>query len=281
MSNVILTGDTHGEPIRRFSYRSHPELKSLTKDDFIIILGDFGVPWPGYEKDNIFQFNWMNEHPETFVVLLGNHDNWDWALSLPVEENVHGKIRVAEYNGRRYENIWIIAEPTVLYLPCGQCMCIPGASCHDGNRLPMYLWDENFNHSIHFPILRKTDTGTRDYKRTKQALTKRHKIFRVEGESWWPQEEINFELARNLIKDNPQVDYIFSHDAPAIQLIEQNEKIVPLEPSIITPGEWFLEDVRKQVDFDLWFHGHLHQNRLSPKEDNRVFCLYNEITKII
>ena len=39
---IYVTGDTHAD-FRRFSTREFPEQKELTKDDFVIICGDFGL----------------------------------------------------------------------------------------------------------------------------------------------------------------------------------------------------------------------------------------------
>lgn len=39
---VFITGDIHGN-IERFLYDCFPEQKEMTKDDYVIIVGDFGV----------------------------------------------------------------------------------------------------------------------------------------------------------------------------------------------------------------------------------------------
>ncbi len=41
---VWITGDIHGNP-QRFSTDIFPEQKEMTKDDTVIILGDFGLVW--------------------------------------------------------------------------------------------------------------------------------------------------------------------------------------------------------------------------------------------
>lgn len=41
---IYLTGDTHIPiDIDKLSYKSFPEQKQLTRDNFIIVLGDFGL----------------------------------------------------------------------------------------------------------------------------------------------------------------------------------------------------------------------------------------------
>jgi predicted phosphodiesterase len=41
-SVIFVTGDTHGD-FSRFAADRFPEQKELTKDDFVIICGDFGI----------------------------------------------------------------------------------------------------------------------------------------------------------------------------------------------------------------------------------------------
>ena len=41
---IYITGDIHGDPTR-FSKDAFPEQKEMTKDDYVIILGDFGLIW--------------------------------------------------------------------------------------------------------------------------------------------------------------------------------------------------------------------------------------------
>ena len=41
---IFITGDTHGD-LRRFSKDAFYEQREMTKDDYAIILGDFGLVW--------------------------------------------------------------------------------------------------------------------------------------------------------------------------------------------------------------------------------------------
>ena len=43
---IFVTGDTHGEhDIHKLNTIGFPEQKGLTRDDYVIICGDFGVVW--------------------------------------------------------------------------------------------------------------------------------------------------------------------------------------------------------------------------------------------
>ena len=39
---IYITGDCHGD-WKRFSSESFPEQKEMTRDDFVIVCGDFGI----------------------------------------------------------------------------------------------------------------------------------------------------------------------------------------------------------------------------------------------
>jgi len=53
---IYLTGDTHGD-ITRLGSSHFPEGKSLSKEDLVIQLGDFGIIWD--QADTANEKNWM------------------------------------------------------------------------------------------------------------------------------------------------------------------------------------------------------------------------------
>ena len=63
----------------------------MTRDDYIIILGDFGLLW---KKDKTYYY-WLDilsKKNFTLLWLDGNHENFDWINSLPVEEWHGGQV---------------------------------------------------------------------------------------------------------------------------------------------------------------------------------------------
>lgn len=40
---IWITGDTHVDWVHRLNMASFPEQKEMTKDDYVIICGDFGI----------------------------------------------------------------------------------------------------------------------------------------------------------------------------------------------------------------------------------------------
>ena len=47
---LYVTGDTHVD-FQRFQEEYFPEQKNMTKDDFVIICGDFGGVWNGSKRE--------------------------------------------------------------------------------------------------------------------------------------------------------------------------------------------------------------------------------------
>ena len=91
--SIWITGDIHGNP-NRFSIDSFPEQKEMTKKDFVICLGDFGLVWNyrGESKTERFWLDWLNHKAFTTLFIDGNHDNFDRLDSYPVEEWHGGKV---------------------------------------------------------------------------------------------------------------------------------------------------------------------------------------------
>lgn len=45
---VYITGDTHGDiDIHKLAMRNFPQQKSMSKNDSLIVCGDFGCVWDG------------------------------------------------------------------------------------------------------------------------------------------------------------------------------------------------------------------------------------------
>ena len=48
---IYATGDLHGNTLR-FQPQYFPEQTKMTKDDYMIVCGDFGCVWNGYKSDD-------------------------------------------------------------------------------------------------------------------------------------------------------------------------------------------------------------------------------------
>ena len=58
MGRIYVTGDIHAEP-DRFNMENFPEQKELTRDDYMIICGDFGLVW-AEDKESKRETWWLH-----------------------------------------------------------------------------------------------------------------------------------------------------------------------------------------------------------------------------
>lgn len=77
MSKVFVTGDIHGYlDIRKLNSKNFPKGRSLTKEDYVIICGDFGlVFWETPTPEEEYWLEWLNNKKWTTLFIDGNHDN--------------------------------------------------------------------------------------------------------------------------------------------------------------------------------------------------------------
>ena len=122
---IYVTGDTHGN-FRRFQPEYFPEQAGVTKNDVVIIAGDFGGVWFGDSRDDE-TLDWLERLPFTLAFVCGNHENYDALERYPV----------AEWHGSKVHRV----RPHVLHLMRGQVFelesyrffTMGGAKSHDTN----------------------------------------------------------------------------------------------------------------------------------------------------
>lgn len=69
----------------RFSSRSWPRGRELTRDDVAIVAGDFGFVWNDSNTDR-YWLDWFESKPWTTCFVDGNHENHQLLSELPVRE---------------------------------------------------------------------------------------------------------------------------------------------------------------------------------------------------
>ena len=88
MSKVFVCGDTHHDiDTEKLEKHMWPAGQKLTKDDYLVILGDFGLIW--YEKGTYDEKDitkWYNRQPWTTLFIDGNHENFDRLFSDEFKE---------------------------------------------------------------------------------------------------------------------------------------------------------------------------------------------------
>ena len=94
MSRVFFTGDTHIPiDISKLNTKNFPEQAELTKDDYLIILGDFGLIWNTIpDKEEEYWTKWLDEKPFTTLWVDGNHEHHIRLSEYPTSEFLGGKV---------------------------------------------------------------------------------------------------------------------------------------------------------------------------------------------
>ena len=90
---IFITGDCHGN-FERFNPSIFPEQKEMTKEDYVIICGDFGGVWHKDEEspEETMVLDWLDSRPFTTLFVCGNHENFDRLYQYPVEDWHGGKV---------------------------------------------------------------------------------------------------------------------------------------------------------------------------------------------
>ncbi|MDD2620936.1 MAG: metallophosphoesterase, partial [Syntrophomonadaceae bacterium] len=85
-------GDTHGElDIRKLNTTNFPEQYSMTKEDYVAIMGDFGLAWND-GKEDLYWRKWLADRNFTTLFIDGNHENFDLLKRYEVVEWQGGKV---------------------------------------------------------------------------------------------------------------------------------------------------------------------------------------------
>ena len=291
---IYVTGDTHGADsfggyrdvngyIPRLNMRNFPEQKSLTKDDIVIICGDFGGVW----DVNQFAFkespkekhdlDWLDGRSFTTLVVPGNHENYDrltgctderllncWFyedMPEPEKEKLRKGYPRKEWNVgtvRMIRPSVLMAEPGVFDL-CGyKCFCYGGAGSHD----------------IQDGILDPADFADAELFSDKDRLLwEAGALYRVKGVSWWAQEQPGSkqeaQALQALHNAGDHVDFIFTHDAPEVY-----SRQFSLEGPTTRINQ-FLQSIKDTVSYRHWYFGHYHDNKNMP--GGRDHLIYEQI----
>lgn len=246
----FITGDTHANWLRFHPY-IFPEQNKMSKKDFVLVLGDFGI-WDD-SKEQKEALDILNDRPFTTLFISGNHSNYDILNSLPVEKWKGGEVNFIRKN--------------IIHLRRGQIFEIAGRK--------IFTFGGAASHDIQNGIL---ETDMENFDEVFKKMLQQKKRFRVNHESWWKEElpsKEEIEIAKaNLKQYDNSVDYVFTHCAStSIQdVITQGNN----EYSVNNLTE-FLEWVQTNVNYGMWAFGHYHKD---SDVDMRHHCLYRDIVKI-
>ena len=69
--------------IQKLNTKRFPEQKNLTKDDYLIVCGDFGLVWDESPEERYWR-KWLDDKPFTTLWIDGNHENFELLKEFPV-----------------------------------------------------------------------------------------------------------------------------------------------------------------------------------------------------
>ena len=240
---IYITGDTHSD-FSRFTEENFPIQSEMTKDNYVIICGDFGGVWTFEEESRREKeaLDWLNNKNFTTLFVDGNHENYTRLYNYPIEEWKGGKVHKI--------------RDSILHLMRGEIF--------DIDNKKIFAFGGARSHDIQDGIL-NLDEEEKIYE-----YRKRGAYFRIRDFSWWDLElPTNQEMENgieNLEKINYKVDYIISHCCPtSIQaLINSTYK-----RDILTD---YLQQISEKCTFKRWYFGHYHDY----KQVNSQFTLLYE-----
>lgn len=249
---IYVTGDCRGD-FTRFSKQVFPEQAEMTKDDYVIICGDFGGVWNQKieSQKEKWWLDWLQDRPFTFLFVDGNHENFDRLNEYPKAFWCGGVIHKI--------------RPNVIHLKRGQVFRIDGAK--------VFTFGGAASHDIEDGILELDDP---DLKAKKEALDQHHGNYRINQLSWWKEEMPSFSEYRtgviNLKENEWKVDYVISHCGPSSTIALMSDG--SFEPDNLTK---YFELVRQRLDYKKWFFGHYHMDKAVTDKE---IVLYQQIVRI-
>ena len=240
---IYITGDTHSN-FRRFESDKFSIKNEMTKNDYIIICGDFGGVW-SFEEENSYEkywLDWLEKQNFTTLFVDGNHENYTRLYNYPIEE----------WNGGKVHKI----RSSVIHLMRGEIF--------DIDNKKIFVFGGAQSHDIQDGVL-NLDEEEKIYE-----YRKRGAFFRIRDFSWWdlelPTEEEMKNGINNLEKVNYKVDYIISHCCPtSVQALLSGGKY---KKDVLTD---YLQEISEKCEFKKWYFGHYHENRELGQEYQLIY----------
>lgn len=238
---IFLTGDTHGiGGFRRFDLFNRLVGSGLIKEDYLVVLGDFGCPFNNttdvYNYQNeIKALEKLSEMSWTTLFVDGNHENFTNLKNLPEVEFLGGKAGQFVTEDKKL-SIYHLKRGEIYNFEGMKAFCFGGAFSID-------------------------------------------RSMRILGHSYWEEEEASYQeisYAENKLDSvNWQVDLVLTHTGPTSLTREawyrdQREEIKD------RTADWF-DNVYRKLNFDQWFFGHHHRN---SRLNSKLTCLYYKIVEV-
>jgi len=250
---IYVTGDCHAR-FKRFSTKNFPEQKDMTREDYVIVCGDFGI-WHDTPEER-WWLDWLEQKRFTILFVDGNHENFDRLYSKEFP-------RVNFHDGKAHrirENLYHLMRGYVFDLEGKKFFAFGGAQSHDIDDGILDRCNFNSDHEFNQTVRVYNMFGMR---------------YRINHVSWWKQElptkrELDRGI-RNLSKVHNEVDFIISHCCPQ-EIASANgffgaDKLTN-----------YFDEIAERTKFDRWYFGHYHDNRVTY---SKFVMLYDRMERIV
>jgi len=240
-----MTADIHGDfrPIRDFIKKIN-NIKQLTKNDIIILLGDSGLQFFFNHRDKKLKQK-LNSYKITYFIIRGNHEE---RPSICMQKNP---------DAWHMEEFW-------------------GNQVYVENDFP-YI-----KYALDFPAKYEIPTAQGNSIRTLvlPGAYSVDKYYRLNnGWSWFPQEQCNSDerAAGVALAQSDSYDLVLSHTCPIIY--EPTDLFLPVvnQSTVDKTTERWLGEIEYNLDYKLWAFGHFHSLRIYPEyQGKQMLMLFND-----
>ena len=238
--SVYVCGDIHSSiDIMKLEYSRWPESMKLSDEDYLVILGDFGLVWnEKMNKHEKYWLEWLCDKPYNVCFIDGNHENFTRLYSDEFE------IINNDIIGNDARKIYESNGKVIRHLIRGLCY--------------------NFNTKYNFLVF---GGG--------QSVDKER---RKENISWWKEEVPDIKditrLNNTLREYNFNFDFVLTHSIPYDILIKYTGEMNNYTKKIneFNIVEKFLNSLYKMITFEKWYCGHYHVDWFY---DDKFFICYN------
>jgi hypothetical protein len=251
---IYATGDTHCPiDIRKLNTKNFPQQREMTKQDYVIIVGDAGIYWNNLiDASEKYWIKWLNNKNFTTLFIDGNHENHAKLKSgFLAQEILNIKPSFMDYT---------VDDGYKIVSKFGGYVGKLSDSIYHLRRGEIYVID-----GVKFFVMGGAESIDR--------------ADRIEGKNWWSEEIPNhrefYYGLDNLDKYDRRVDYVLGHTAPNYIV---GKYLYNNDCGKCDPVTKYFDRVVEIVQFKKMFFGHFHKDILF---DNKFHCLYNEIVRVV
>ncbi|MFW6242764.1 MAG: metallophosphoesterase family protein [bacterium] len=239
---IFITGDIHGPiDIKKLNSKNFPEGQSLTKKDYVICTGDFGLVFDINEsgKEEKYWLNWLTNKNWTTLFVDGNHENFDRLYKLPEKEMFNGKVG--------------IVNDSIFHLKRGEIYEI------EGNKFFTFGGAESIDKENRYVNISWWREEIPSYKEMMYAINnlKKH------------NNEVDYILTHTIpVEIVDELNNIIKEQFNITQNIYDNKK---------DDNARFLSEILKIAKFKKWFFGHFHEDVII---NDKFICQYENVQRL-